>query len=90
VVKRHIEGVLWAFSIGSLVVAAYTSSRPLLLILGSISVASILIALPLHFYRAWKKWALVTNRREYAVWVGLETVAIAALISLGIYTVISK
>jgi hypothetical protein len=37
-----------------------------------------------------KVGARVTNRGEYAVWVGLETVAIAALISLGIYSEISK
>jgi hypothetical protein len=44
----------------------------------------------LHFYRAWKRWALVSNRCEYAAWVSFETLATLVLISLGIYSVLSR
>jgi hypothetical protein len=87
--RRHVEGALWLLSIGALFVAAYVSSRQLLLILAIVWVASTVIVIPMHFYRAWKKWAHVPNRREYVVWVGFETATTAALISLGIYSVIS-
>jgi len=88
--KRHLEGELWVLSIGALPAAAMTSSRPFLLILGIVWIVSTTIVIPLHFYRARKKWAHVPNRRGYAVWVGFETLATLALISLGIFAVISR
>jgi len=88
--KRHIEGVLWALSIGTPFVAAFVSSRPFLLILAIAWACFIVIVVRLHFYRAWKRWALVSNRCEYAAWVSFETLATLVLISLGIYSVLSR
>jgi hypothetical protein len=88
--KQHLEGLLWALSIGAMPAAAMVSSRPFLLFLAVMWIVSTAIVIPLHFYRAWKKRAHVSNRRGYAVWVGFETVATLALISLGIYSVVSR
>jgi hypothetical protein len=88
--KRHFEGGLWTLSMGTLFVAGFARSHLLLLILAVASVASTTVVIPLHFYRAWKKWRLVPNRREYAAWVGFETAAAVVLISLGIYFAISR
>jgi len=90
VLKRNVEGVLWALSIGSLFLAALTSSRPLLLALALVWFASGVTVIPLHFYRAWRKWPKVPNRRQYALWVGFETLATATLIVLGVCLVLSK
>jgi hypothetical protein len=88
--KRHIEGGRGALSIGTLFVAGFGSFHLLLLILAVVWVASTMIVIPLHFYRVWKKWARVSNRREYTAWVGFETAATVALIWLGIYSAISR
>lgn len=88
--KRHIEGALWALSFGTLFAAAFASSRLFLLTLAIVWVASSVIAIPLHFYRVWKRWAVVSNKAEYAAWVSFETAATIALISLGIYSVMSR
>lgn len=88
--KRHIEGVLWALCIGTLFIAGLTSSSLMLIVLAIVWVASTVVVIPLHFYRAWHKWQHVSNRRGYAAWVGFETAATVALISLGIYSVFSR
>ena len=88
--RRHTEGMLWAISIGTLFMAAFASSRPFLLTLAIVWVSSTVIVIPFHFYRAWKRWAVVSNRTEYAVWVGFETAATIVLISLGVYSVMSR
>jgi hypothetical protein len=88
--KRHIEGVLWAALFGSLMTAAFVSGRTALVVLGFICVASIAIVLPLHFYRAWKKLGQIKNQGQYAVWVGFETVAAIGLLTLGIYSLVSR
>jgi hypothetical protein len=88
--KRYFEAVLWTLSVGALLAAAMVSSRPFLLFLATVWIVSTAIVIPLHFYRAWKRWAHVSNRRAYAVWVGFETAATLALISLGIFAAISR
>jgi hypothetical protein len=88
--KRHIEGVLWALSIGTLFIAGFGPPRPFLLIVAIAWFASTAAVIPLHFYRAWKRWAHVSNKREYAAWVGFETVGAAILISLGVYLAILR
>jgi hypothetical protein len=88
--KGHVEGVLWPLSIATLLVAGLGRSRLLLLILAILWAVSTSIVIPVHFYRAWKRWERVSNRRDYATWVGFETVTAIVLISLGIYAVISK
>jgi hypothetical protein len=88
--KRHIEGVFWALSIGTLFVAGFATSRLFLLTLAIVWVSSTVIVIPCHFCRAWKRWAVVSNKAEYAVWVSFETAATIALISLGIYSVLSR
>jgi hypothetical protein len=88
--KRHIEGILWAVSFLSLIVAAMTTQRVFLLIVAFVWVLSTVIAIPLHFVRAWRRWPEVPNKRQYAVWVGFETFAAMALIGLFVYWVISR
>ncbi len=87
--KNHLEGILWSVSIGALFLGGFISSHALVIAFG----VAWLVQHDRHsaaFYRAWKKWGYVTNRREYAAWVGFETAAVLALIVLGTYTVISK
>ncbi|MFZ0201047.1 MAG: hypothetical protein WB523_15950 [Candidatus Sulfotelmatobacter sp.] len=88
--KQRIEGILWALSIGTLFVAGLGRSRPLLLILAIAWIVSTAAVIPLHFYRAWRRWAHVSNKLQYAAWVGFEAAATAVLISLVIYTTIFK
>ena len=59
--KQRIEGILWALSIGTLFVAGLGRSRPLLLILAIAWIVSTAAVIPLHFYRAWRRWAHVSN-----------------------------
>ena len=87
---QHIEGALWMLSLGALLLAAYVSSRTFLLIVAIVFATSTLVVIPLHFYRAWRRWTRVSNKRQYAAWVGFETAATFALISLGIYSVVSR
>lgn len=86
--KKHIEGVLWTFSVGVPFVAGLVGPSHLFLPIFGVWLLSTAIVIPLHFCRAWKRWAVVTNRREYALWVGFETAATLALVSLVICAVI--
>ncbi|MGA9495264.1 MAG: hypothetical protein WBV41_05365 [Terriglobales bacterium] len=88
--KRHIEGILWAVSFLSLSVAAMTTSRRFLLIAAVVWLISTVIVIPLHFYRAWRRRPEVTNKRQYATWVGFETLAAMALNGLFVYSVSSR
>jgi hypothetical protein len=88
--KRHIEGVFWSLSVGILLIANFVSSRPFGLVLAVTWVVCTMIVIPLHFYRAWRRFTHVSNRREYATWVGFETAATAVLLFVGIYSVVSR
>ncbi|MGA7647951.1 MAG: hypothetical protein WBW01_15695 [Terriglobales bacterium] len=88
--KRHIEGILWAVSFLSLIVAAMTAQRVLLRIVALVWVLSTVIAIRLHFVRAWRRWPKVPNRRHYAVLEGVETFAAIELIGLFVYSVCSR
>ena len=87
--KRHVEGILWAVSFLSLIVAATTNSRWFLLIVAVVWALSTVIVIPLHFIKTWRRWPEVPNKRQYAVWVGFETFATIALIALFVYSVSS-
>jgi hypothetical protein len=84
--KRHIEGVLWVAAVGLLYLAALDYFRPYLLPIAILWIGATVTVIPLHFYRAWKKFSAVPNRGAYAAWVGFETLATAALIALGVYS----
>ncbi len=88
--KRHIEGILWAVSFLSLIVAAMITNRWFLFIVAVVWLLSTFIVIPLHFYRAWRRWPEVTNKRQYATWVGFETLAAMVLIGLFVYSVSSR
>jgi hypothetical protein len=88
--KQHLEGVLWAVSFLSLVLAAIATGRGYLLIVSIIWVFSTTLVVPLHFTKAWRRWSKVPNRRQYAMWVGFETLATVALIGVFIYPVFSR
>jgi len=88
--KQHIEGALWVVSFGSLLAAAYSSSRTPVFVLAILWLGSTAIVIPMHFYRAWKNLAGVPNKRLYSLWVGLETVATIALVAIGIYSATQK
>jgi hypothetical protein len=88
--KRHIEGILWAVSFLSLIVAAMTTNRRFLLIIAVVSLFSTVIVIPLHFYKAWQRWPEVSNKRQYATWVGFEALAAMALIGLFLYSASSR
>ncbi len=87
--KRHSEGMLWAVSLLSLIVAAMTSTKAYLPVIAIVWVVSSVIVTPLHFYKAWRRWADVPNSRQYAAWVGFETIATMALIGFFVYSISS-
>ena len=89
-IRRHIEGFLCFLAPLSLIVAAVTSSKVVLLGCGFVSLVSIAIVVPLHFYRAWGRLGAVPNRRQYAAWVGFESVATVVLIALAIWGLFLK
>ena len=88
--KRHSEGMLWAVSFLSLIVAAMTTTRAYLLVVAIVWVVSSVIVIPLHFYKAWRRWADVPNKRQYAAWIGFETIATMALIGFFVYSISSR
>ncbi len=88
--KRHIEGILWAVSFLSLIVAAMTSNRASLVFIAIVWVVSTVMVFPLHIVRAWRRWREVPNKWHYAAWVGFETVAAMALIGVFVYLVSSR
>jgi hypothetical protein len=70
---RHVESGLWAIALGGPLLATQVSSRALILLIAVIWIGVTVTVIPLHFYKAWRKLTSVPNRREYALWVGLET-----------------
>jgi len=88
--KRHIEGILRLASFLSLVVAGTVTTKTSLMIMASVWIASSVVVIPFHFYKAWRRWTEVPNRRQYAVWVGFETLAAVVLLGLLVYTVASN
>ncbi|MFZ1133152.1 MAG: hypothetical protein WBV31_02400 [Terriglobales bacterium] len=83
--KHHVEGMLWAVSLLSLIVAAMTTTKAYLLVVAVVWVVSSVTVIPLHFCKAWRRWREVPNKREYGAWVGFETLATVALIGLFVY-----
>lgn len=91
--KRHIEGVLWTAAIvlpffAALVPSGFAvgSHSVWLTLLAVLWLMCLVVVIPLHFYRAWRQWPSVPNRRSYALWVGFETLATMALIGIVIYS----
>ena len=81
-VRRHLEGVLWLTVFISLYLAALTPVRSgLLILITVIWGGATAVVVPLHFVRAWRRLDLVPNRREYALWVGLETLFAVGLVA---------
>jgi hypothetical protein len=91
--KRHVEGLLWTATLGLPLLAALSpsssqlalSSRLWLYVLAVLWLTGLAIVIPLHFYRAWKRWPSVPNRQSYAMWVGFETLATLVLMALAVY-----
>ena len=84
--RRHIEGVLWLVCLTSFLLAAVAPPHSsLLVVLGLASGVAIVVVGPLHFFRAWKKLKTVPNKREYACWVGFETLCAAAFGVAGLW-----
>jgi hypothetical protein len=80
--KTHFEGFLWTVLFLSLIVAGMTTSKFCLMVLAVIWILSSTIAIPLHFYKAWRRLRQVPNQRQYGVWVGFESIATVAFIGL--------
>lgn len=89
--KRHVEGLLWASTLLCLFAAALVPAHSfLLLAIAILWITSTGTVIPLHFYRAWRRWREVPNRGEYAAWLGFETIATMALIGLFVYSISSR
>ncbi|HKI26742.1 MAG TPA: hypothetical protein VKA07_10475 [Candidatus Sulfotelmatobacter sp.] len=71
--KKHVEGMLWLTAFLCPLLATQTSVRACLMMIAVIWAGSIVTVVPLHFWRAWRRLGSVLNKREYAVWVGFET-----------------
>jgi hypothetical protein len=82
--RLSIESLLWLACILSFFFAAILL-RPIALAFALIWLAVTGTVIPLHFYKAWRKLATVPNRREYAVWVLVETVFAAAAVAIFLY-----
>jgi hypothetical protein len=88
--KKHLEGAFWAVAFGGPLLATQTSTRAWLALIAIVSIASFVVVIPLHFWRAWAMISVVPNRREYAVWVGLETLFTVASVSGCVYMVSAR
>ena len=77
---ERVEGMLWALAFGCPLLAAQLSARALLMVVAVVWFAAIALVIPLHFYTAWRRLISVPNQREYAFWVGLETLFAAGLV----------
>ena len=71
----------------SFMLAGMTSSKAVLILLGTLGVGSTIWVVPLHFFRAWRRFRSVPNRHEYALWVGFETVLAFGFFLCAIWTV---
>jgi hypothetical protein len=78
--RKHTEGILWTVVFGLPLLVTQISARELLLLVAVVWVAAIAVVIPLHFYKAWRSFESVPNRRQYAFWVGLETLFAAGLL----------
>jgi hypothetical protein len=88
--KQQVEGMLWVVSFLSLIVAAMTTGKSYLMVLAVIWIVSSMLVIPLHFYKAWRRLSQVANKRQYAAWVGFETIATVAFIALFVCAVFSR
>jgi len=79
--RRNFESVLWFVVAITLILAAMTSARIPLAVLGILAVGAIAVVIPLHFFHAWRKLGAAPNKREYALWVGLETLFAIGLLA---------
>jgi hypothetical protein len=84
---RHAEGMLWLTTLGSLILAAIVSAKALLILLGVVALVATAVALPLHFVRLWRRLGSVRNKREFAVWGGIELLFAVGLIAVASMTV---
>ena len=71
---RHLEAWLCFMALTSFWLAAMTSARVPLMLLGVSGVGAVLVVVPLHFVKAWRRFPSIPNKREYALWVGFEMV----------------
>jgi hypothetical protein len=88
--RNHTEGILWTAVLGLPLLVTQISAREILLLLAVVWVASVAVVIPLHFYKAWRKYNFIPNKRQYAVWVGAETLfAVGLLGSFGYFVLAS-
>jgi hypothetical protein len=79
--------MLWIVSFGSLLLAAYVPGRSSLLLIAVVWLGTTVAVIPLHFFRAWRKFRSVPNKGEYACWVGIETLGTCAFVVCALGTV---
>ena len=86
---RHFEGLLWSLAVICLILAAMVTDRRVLLAVAVIWLLSVAIVIPLHLWKAWRRLPTVVNKTGYAVWVGFETMCVAAFIVFCVHGLIS-
>jgi hypothetical protein len=88
--RNHTEGILWTAVLGLPLLVTQISAKEILLLFAVVWVAAIMMVIPLHFYKAWRRYNSVPNKREYAVWVGVETLFTPGLLGSIGYVVLAR
>jgi len=88
--RKHAEGILWTAVLGVPLLVTQISAGKILLLLAVVWIATITVVIPLHFYKAWRNFGTVPNKREYALWVGLETLFAAGLLGSFGYAMLAR
>lgn len=78
--KRHAEGLLWLAWFGFLFADVLSSESPYQPLLAIVWAATTLIAVPLHFLKAWRKLRAAPNKAGYAAWVVFQALCALGLI----------
>jgi hypothetical protein len=88
--RKHTEAALWMVVFGLPLLVTQISATKLKMMVGALWLASIVLVVPLHFCKAWQRFGSVPNKREYALWVGLETIFAAGLLGSFGYAVLAR
>ncbi len=88
--RNHTEGILWTAVLGLPLLVTQISAREILLLLAVVWVAAVTVVIPLHFYKAWRRYNSLPNKRQYAVWVGVETLFAVGLLGSFGYVVLAR
>lgn len=65
------------------------SSRLVLITLAVVALWALYtdIAVPLYYYRSWRRLRIASNKTEYALWLSFETLLGVGLLSVMIYVI---